>query len=703
MFKRPSRRSVNRQITAAVCCGSESLESRALLSGFGNAWADPRNISISFPSEKTPIGSQANSIRTSLDAAASRQDWQAVILRAAQAWAEHSNINIGLVPDRGDAFGAVGLSSNDPRFGEIRVGAFSQTNVIANSVANLPLSGTWGGDVLLNSKVPWSVGNSNSQQTSTGSSASSLVGTVDLFTVALHEFGNSLSLADVANTKSVMSTNYAGPKSGLTDGDIAAIQAVYGVRQDPYEASSNDTVATAEPLTLTATASGPMRGVLRGSLLNQHDTDVYSFKPAAGETSATVTLWVAGVSLLDAELEVRSATGTVLGKSRAESIFRNNVRVSATGLSASEQYFVTIRHNNNTAFAVGDYRLDVDFRSASQIQSIVPITHDADPYTVKRRVQTNDGDLLNQTLTNTLLDPETGSNDLKPTATTLQTSPGFSLNSRYEAVGSLATATDLDFYTLQAPQVIAGALNVALTPLGSSPVSADLFVMNSAGDRVAARVIKSPDGSIQIQISQPVASETYLVCVRASQNATVATGNYVLTADFATASTDAKTVLQGAVSVGERSGIRLISNRSQLVRFDLTAAVGTVGQGLQLNVIDAATGTQVQGIGVLAGSSESMFIWLSAGEYNLIVTGISRTQNSGSLLGYKVSAQVVSDDEGPAIDDGSSVNTNPPGGEGLNTEVLSEPTIDLSPPENPWQGNLLWEVFCGFYETLLNP
>jgi hypothetical protein len=372
-------------------------------------------------------------------------------------------------------------------------------------------------------------------------------------------------------------------------------------------------------------------------------------------------------------------------------------------LSASEEYFVTIRRNNNTAFAVGDYRLDVDFRSASQIQSIVPITHDADPYTVKRRVQTNDGDLLNQTLTNTLLDPETGSNDLMPTATTLQTSPGFSLNSRYEAVGSLATATDLDFYTLQAPQVIAGALNVALTPLGSSPVSADLFVMNSAGDRVAARVIKSPDGSIQIQISQPVASETYLVCVRASQNATVATGNYVLTADFATASTDAKTVLQGAVSVGERSGIRLISNRSQLVRFDLTAAVGTVEQGLQLNVIDAATGTQVQGIGVLAGSSESMFIWLSAGEYNLIVTGISRTQNSGSLLGYKVSAQVVSDDEGPAIDDGSSVNTNPPGGEGLNTEVLSEPTIDLSPPENPWQGNLLWEVFCGFYETLLNP
>ncbi|MEY2727184.1 MAG: hypothetical protein RLZZ458_3051, partial [Planctomycetota bacterium] len=543
----------------------------------------------------------------------------------------------------------------------------------------------------------------NSQHSSTGSSASSLVGTVDLFTVALHELGNSLSLPDTPSTSSVMSTNYAGPKSSLPDTDIAAIQSVYGVRQDPYELSSNDTVATASPLVLAATSAGPMRGVVRGSLLNQHDTDVYAFRSAAGESSATVTLWVAGVSLLDAELEVRTANGTVLGKSRAESIFQNNVRVSVTGLNTSEPYFVTIRRNNNTAFAVGDYRLDVDFRSPSQIQSIVPVTHDADPYTVKRRVQTNDGDLLNQTLTTTLLDPESGCNDKLPTATSLQTSPGFALNSRYEAVGSIASATDLDFYTLKAPQVVNGALNVALNPLGSNPVTAELFVMNSAGDRVAARVIKSPDGSIQIQISQPVASETYLVCVRAAQNATVSSGNYVLTADFATAATAATTVLEGALAVGERSGIRLISNRSQLFRINLAAAAGTVDRGLQLNIIDAATGTQVQGIGVVAGSSEAMFIWLPAGEYNLIATGISRTQSAGSALGFKVNAQVISDDEGPAIDDGSSINQDPPSGEVFNTEVLSEPTIDLSPPENPWQGNLLWEVFFGFYETLLNP
>lgn len=684
----------------AVCCGSESLESRALLSGFGNAWADPRSLSISFPSENTPIGSQANSIRSTLDAAASRQDWQTVILRAAQAWSEHANINIGLVPDRGDAFGAVGLSSNDPRFGEIRVGTFSQTNALASAIANLPVSGTWGGDVLLNSNTPWSIGNFNSQQSSTGSSASSHVGTVDLFTVAMHELGNSLSIADVASTKSVMSTNYAGPKSGLTDADIAAIQAIYGARQDPWESSSNDTAATATLLPLTATASGPMRGVTSGSLVNSHDTDVYTFNPTAGQSTATVTLWVAGISLLDAELEVRSSTGTVLGKSCAESIFRNNVRVSVTGLNSGDSYFVTIRRNNNTAFAVGDYRLDVDFRSSSQIQSIVPVTHDADPYTVKRRVQTNDGEALNQTLTNTLLDPESGSNELKSTATMLQTSPGFSANSRYEAVGSLSSATDRDFYTLQAPQTIAGPFSVVLTPLGSSPVSADLFVMNSAGDRVAARVLKSPDGSIQVQISQPVASETYLVCIRASQDATVTKGNYLLTADFATASTDAKTVLQDTVSVGEQSAIRLTSIRSQFFRFELNAAAGAADQGLQLKLIDAATGSQIRGIGVVSAGTESMLVWLPAGEYNLIVTGISKVQNSVTALGFTLTAQVISDDEGPLLDDGSTVTEPPTTGEVFNTEVLSDPTIDLSPPEDPWAGIVLWDVFFGFYEML---
>ena len=703
MFRQTRRRPSSLQIRSAVYGSPELLENRSLLSGFGSAWADARNLSISFPSEKTPIGAQANSIRTTLDAVASRNEWQTTILRAAQTWAEHANINIGLVPDRGDAFGAVGLSSNDPRFGELRVGAFSQSKVIGNAIANLPISGTWGGDVFLNSDVAWSVGNSNSQQSSAGSSSSTAVGTVDLYTVALHEFGNSLSLADSSSGSSVMSANYSSPKAGLSESDINAIRAVYGARQDPYEVSSNGTVATATQLNLTATGSGFTQGIVRGSILNSADIDVYSFQPAAGSSSATVTLWVAGISLLDAELEVRSQTGALLGKSHSESIFRNNVRVELSGLNAAESYFVTIRRNNNTAFSVGDYRLDVDSRAATQLQSIIPVTHDADPYTLRRRVITNDGELLNQVLTNTLLDPEIGSNERRSTAVSLQTVPGFSVNSRYEAVGSISTAADLDFYTLTAPQVVHGVLNVALAPLGSTPVQAELIVMNSAGDRVAARAFRSTSGSIQIQISNPVASETYLVCVRASADAPVSAGNYVLTADFATAVANMNTVLQDAVAPGQRAGIRLTSNRSQLFRLDLAAAAGSADQALQLNIVDAATGTRLQSTGVLAGATGELFIWLPAGEYFVLVTGVSRTQSALSPLAFTLKADVISDDEGPLLEDGGSSTTDPPEGEVYDTDVLDEPGLDVYPPENPWEGNLLFECIFSMYDTLFGP
>jgi hypothetical protein len=64
---------------------------------------------------------------------------------------------------------------------------------------------------------------------------------------------------------------------------------------------------------------------------------------------------------------------------------------------------------------------------------------------------------------------------------------------------------------------------------------------------------------------------------------------------------------------------------------------------------------------------------------------------------------VISDDEGPSLEDGTTIGSPPTTGEVFNTEVLSEPTIDLTPPEDPWQGNLLWEVFCGFYDTLFGP
>ena len=53
-------------------------------------------------------------------------------------------------------------------------------------------------------------------------------GTIDFFTVALHELGHALGLGHSADTTSVMYAYYGGPRRVLTADDIAGIQAIYG-------------------------------------------------------------------------------------------------------------------------------------------------------------------------------------------------------------------------------------------------------------------------------------------------------------------------------------------------------------------------------------------------------------------------------------------------------------------------------------------
>ena len=704
MFRSQRRRSASRISCTAPAISVEHLENRQLLAAFGNAWADPRSISISFPSENTPIGSAQNSLRTTLDAVAPRLEWQTAILRAAQAWAENANINIGLVPDRGDNFGAVGLASNDPRFGEIRVGAFPQSRVVANAVANLPISGTWGGDILLDSTERWAVSNSNSQQANTGNNANSAAGTIDLYTIALHELGHSLSLGEASGTDPVMSPTYTGPRSYLTAADISAIQAVYGARQDPFEATPNNSSNTATALTFSNSAAAAKRLQVPGSLKDSSDVDVYSFQTLPGHSSASITLWAAGISLLDAEVEVRNAHGGRIDLQRAESIFRNNVRISLSQLSAGETYFVSVRKNNNTAFSVGDYQLDLDFRPGSQLASVIPAPHDADPYMVKRRLANTESAAILQGLSSSLIDPETTSNETPTTATALDSGFGFAAGTHYEAIGSLASASDRDFYTIIAPAVVGGVLNVDLAPLGATPVNAELYVMNAAGDRLAARMIRNADGTVQVQVHQPVASETYLIGVRTAPGATVTTGNYALTADFSTVTATMSTVLQSSIAVGQQRAVLLTSNKSQLFRIDLAAAAGSSQQGAQLSLINAATGESIKSLGTIAGGSDSMFVWLPAGEYYLVVSGISRDKSTMPALGFTLKADVIRADEGPGIDDGSSPPTSEE--DTYTTTVLPDfdPGVsvgDLS--EDPWEDNLLLNAIQQFALLLLGP
>jgi hypothetical protein len=164
------------------------------------------------------------------------------------------------------------------------------------------------------------------------------------------------------------------------------------------------------------------------------------------------------------------------------------------------------------------------------------------------------------------------------------------------------------------------------------------------------------------------------------------------------------TVLQSSIAVGQQRAVLLTSNKSQLFRIDLAAAAGSSQQGAQLSLINAATGESIKSLGTIAGGSDSMFVWLPAGEYHLVVSGISRDESAMPALGFTLKADVISADEGPGIDDGSSPPTSEE--DTYTTTVLPDfdPGVsvgDLS--EDPWEDNLLLNAIQQFALLLLGP
>jgi len=693
-----SRRSgKSRRKGVAAFSGVEALEIRSLLTTYGLPWSDPRSLSISFPGDGTPIGGDANDIRQTLDAVTTRTRWQTATLQAFQTWAEVANINVGLVADRSDAFGSAGLASNDPRFGEFRIGAFSQPGVLANAVPFQPVAGTWSGDVLLNSDVSWYVGNSATQQAPSGSG-------YELRTVLLHEAGNSLGLEDREEAGFVMSAQYASPRWSLTSGDISAIRAIYGARQDIYESVPNESAAAAAPIVLTAAESVAGRAVRNGSLNTAADRDFYSFVMPAGKTSASVTVWASGISLLESRLTVRKSEGGVLGSDAVASVFQNNGRVQLTGLTPGATYFISVDSLEDSGFRVGDYRLDLDYRDPAQLSPIGSADYDSAAYSGRQRLQNADNVALPQLFSTGLVDTEVGQNDRPLTATALQSTIGFISQSRYEAMGAIATAVDRDLYGIVAPAGAIGSLNITLTALGTVRPDLTVVVMNQAGDRLPSQLKVGSDGQQSLVVPNAVPGQTYLVGVWQRAGAVQSTGNYLVTADFSTAAAQMSVLTERSLAIGAADVDLLSSNKSQLFRFDLTTLSASVSKAILISIIDVRTQQLVRTISATGGVTSSGFVWLPVGDYQVVAKAYGQGSTVTGPVSYRLLADVVSDDDGPGYTD----PTAPPGPAPDPPPYTydEDPSGDPLPPtlpgpdEDPFYQMPFWDLVDDFFDDL---
>ena len=355
MFRNRTQAKRRRGLTPAA----ESLEDRKLLyATLGAEWANAARITYSFAPDGTDVGGTPSSWVQRMDQLGITQEtWKNEFRKAAAFWQYYAGINMVEVPDDGSPLSVSGNQQGDSRFGDIRIAGIAQSPSTLG-VSFLPppyLGGTLAGDIVMNTAQTWRVG-----------------GTVDVATVALHEFGHSLGLDHCNINDAVMFSTYTGIKQYLRTDDIAGVQEVYGPRQKDFLEGTfgNDFFFRS---TIITSAIDSQNQIRLGGLDIQSTSDndwFYVVAPPTATSVMTVSMQSTGLSSLtptvmvyDAQLRgLAIASGTTYG---------GTATVTIPNVQPGRAYFIRAVPGVNGPTGAGTYGLLVNMGS-SPIAPIAP-------------------------------------------------------------------------------------------------------------------------------------------------------------------------------------------------------------------------------------------------------------------------------------------------------------------------------------------
>jgi hypothetical protein len=333
----------------------EDLEGRLLLySTLGAQWTYDSRISYSFMPDGTSVGGVPSSLFATMNAVAPTATWEAQFEQAASLWQTAANVNLALVPDGGEPVGVNGDQQDDPRFGDIRIGAVPlPAGVLAETFVPPPINGgTDAGDILFNSTVDWAINN-----------------TYDIMTVAAHEFGHALGLGDSTVSEAVMYGTYNGTKQALYSDDISGIDSIYGAQQyDQFndDGSRNDSFFTATNLTSYINSESQI-AIPGLDNTTPGDAEWYEVTvPSSTTGQMTITVQTANLSSFAPGLMVYNSTLSLVSENDSLSEAGDTVSVTLSVTSGQKYYFKVLAAGSGTVGTVGSYGLLLNFGSDSR-------------------------------------------------------------------------------------------------------------------------------------------------------------------------------------------------------------------------------------------------------------------------------------------------------------------------------------------------
>lgn len=614
---------------------AEPLEDRRVLDVEGPLFPELPAWTISFAPDGADIAGEANVMHDKF--AEYGDGWRHTILAAFQAWARETNGDIGVVADSGDPFGTPGPRIRDARFGDIRVGARPLAeNVMAISIPQSAIvSGTWAGDIIFNSNADFP-------------------SLAVLHAVALHEAGHVYGLFDTPATRS-RDFRDTSTDTLLTEEDIAALQALHGVRRSDYWESDegfedNDTLRQASELEAEDAIDdidGTAPAIIFADLTSPDDIDYFEVDAEGYRGPITVRLTVDGISMLQAAISLRDQHDNVLALGTVSPDVPDELQLKFDNRDYLGDLYVRVESANDGLFSVGGYSLvaifdELNVIDDATIDQIVHIQH--------RRLLPADFDDFFDDDEFYFIGQDFHTDDDLDSAEELVPLDGSPISIRYEFVGSLTDQTDVDSFVLTVPAeatLNADTLTLTIRTLNSMSFVPAVKLFDSQRRLLETYPLIHGNGEVVLQ-ARHVAGEAKLYVELSSSGGTPMSlgGNYALHA-----------LLGGPATTHAVFSSGKVGNETQAQ--PLHVATPQLFQlGLQVGSVDDATSLAVSAA-IVDGSGRNVFqtivhpgqfrsapgVLLNPGTYWLLVNRLSSTiaGQDSPPLGFELVGSIVSD------------------------------------------------------------